>query len=82
LVRHSYLFQAFAQHERIAMDVGFYYMSNAAGRLTDKLLSGLSYQVEGLPLTICIAALTAFLSWHSALCLKAPAATQTAGTAQ
>ena len=30
---HSYLILAFSQADRVTMDVGFYYMSNAAGRL-------------------------------------------------
>jgi hypothetical protein len=30
---HSYLILAFTRAERVTMDVGFYYMANAAGRL-------------------------------------------------
>jgi hypothetical protein len=30
------------------MDVGFYYMANAAGRLIGTVLSGLTYQIGGL----------------------------------
>jgi len=51
---HSYLILAYASAGRVSMDVGFYYMSNAAGRLIGTLLSGISYQVGGLPL--CLAA--------------------------
>jgi len=32
------------------MDVGFYYMANASGRLAGTLLSGLTYQAGGLAL--------------------------------
>ncbi|OWY15210.1 MFS transporter [Thioclava sp. F34-6] len=46
---HSYLILAFTQAERVTMDVGFYYMANAGGRLIGTLLSGLSYQMGGLP---------------------------------
>ncbi|SNS86159.1 organoarsenical effux MFS transporter ArsJ [Tropicimonas sediminicola] len=60
---HSYLILAFTRDDRVTMDVGFYYMSNAAGRLLGTLLSGLSYQVGGLPLTLGTAALMAGLSW-------------------
>jgi MFS family permease len=60
---HSYLILAFTRSDRVTMDVGFYYMSNAAGRLTGTLLSGLSYQIGGLPLCLATAATMAGLSW-------------------
>lgn len=60
---HSYLILAFAKAERVTMDVGFYYMANAAGRLTGTLLSGLSYQLGGLPLCLATAAAMAGASW-------------------
>ena len=49
---HSYLILAFGSAERITRDVGFYYMANAAGRLIGTLLSGVSYQIGGLPLCL------------------------------
>lgn len=49
---HSYLILAFTQSERVTMDVGFYYMANATGRLVGTVLSGLTYQVGGLPLVL------------------------------
>lgn len=63
---HSYLILAFGQAERITRDVGFYYMANAAGRLTGTLLSGLSYQIGGLPLCLATAGIMATLSWWAA----------------
>ena len=60
---HSYLVLAFAQAENVTKDVGFYYMSNAAGRLVGTLLSGLSYQAGGLPLCLATAGAMAVLSW-------------------
>jgi hypothetical protein len=60
---HSYLILAFTSSERVTMDVGFYYMSNAAGRLLGTLLSGLSYQAGGLPLCLATAGAMAGLSW-------------------
>ncbi|HEV2774902.1 MAG TPA: organoarsenical effux MFS transporter ArsJ [Solirubrobacteraceae bacterium] len=45
---HSYLILAYAEGDRVAMNVGFYYMANAAGRLTGTVLSGLLYQWQGL----------------------------------
>lgn len=60
---HSYLILAFTSAERVTMDVGFYYMSNAAGRLLGTLLSGLSYQLGGVSLCLAAAAAMAGASW-------------------
>ncbi len=49
---HSYLILAFTRAERVTMDVGFYYMANAGGRLIGTVLSGLTYQLGGLPLML------------------------------
>jgi len=45
---HSYLILALAQRESASLDLGFYYMANAGGRLLGTLLSGLMYQQYGL----------------------------------
>lgn len=63
---HSYLILALSPAGRVTMDVGFYYMANAAGRLLGTLLSGLSYQAGGLPLCLGTAAAMAALSWLAA----------------
>ncbi|WP_148043604.1 organoarsenical effux MFS transporter ArsJ [Paracoccus methylarcula] len=63
---HSYLILAFSTSGRVTMDVGFYYMANAAGRLLGTLLSGLSYQLGGLSLCLATAALLIALSWVGA----------------
>ncbi len=60
---HSYLILAFSNDDRVTMDVGFYYMSNAAGRLLGTLLSGLSYQVGGVALCLATAGGMAMASW-------------------
>ncbi|MCF3934408.1 organoarsenical effux MFS transporter ArsJ [Acuticoccus sp. M5D2P5] len=60
---HSYLILAFTKASRVTMDVGFYYMSNAAGRLVGTLLSGVSYQLGGLTLCLATAALMSALSF-------------------
>ena len=52
---HSYLILAFTRSERVTMDVGFYYMANAGGRLLGTVLSGLSYQLGGLALMLAVA---------------------------
>ncbi|KFE34572.1 organoarsenical effux MFS transporter ArsJ [Thioclava atlantica] len=59
---HSYLILAFTQAERVTMDVGFYYMANAGGRLLGTLMSGLSYQIGGLPLMMGAATVMVGLS--------------------
>jgi MFS family permease len=59
---HSYLILAFTSDDRVTMDVGFYYMSNAAGRLLGTVLSGASYQFGGLPLCLATASLMLGLS--------------------
>ncbi len=63
---HSYLILALSRGDRVTMDVGFYYMANAAGRLLGTLLSGLTYEVGGLPLCLATAAAMAATSWHLA----------------
>ena len=71
---HSYLILAFSDEDRVTMDVGFYYMANAAGRLLGTLLSGLSYQFGGLPLCLGTAGVMAALAWLATLRMdrKAP----------
>jgi hypothetical protein len=45
---HSYLILAYSDGDKVAMNVGFYYMANAAGRLLGTLLSGITFQVAGV----------------------------------
>jgi hypothetical protein len=56
---HSYLILAYADGDRVAMNVGFYYMANAGGRLVGTVLSGLLYQWQGLE--ACLWASVAFV---------------------
>ena len=49
---HSFLVLAFADDEDVALDVGFYYSANAAGRLVGTLLSGVLYVWGGLSLAL------------------------------
>jgi hypothetical protein len=44
------------------MDVGFYYMANAGGRLAGTVLSGLTYQMGGLALMLAAATAMVALS--------------------
>ena len=59
---HSYLILSFTEAKRVTMDVGFYYMANAAGRLVGTLLSGFTYQIGGLALCLATAAVMLALS--------------------
>ncbi|WYL92896.1 MAG: organoarsenical effux MFS transporter ArsJ [Gloeotrichia echinulata IR180] len=45
---HSYLVLAFTDDDKVALNVGFYYMANSGGRLIGTVLSGLIYQFYGL----------------------------------
>ncbi len=45
---HSYLIVSYAKEDGVSLDVGFYYMSNALGRLVGTLLSGWVFQQYGL----------------------------------
>ena len=47
----------YAEHGDVTLSVGFYYMANAAGRLTGTLLSGLVYMFWGLEACLLISAL-------------------------
>ena len=44
---HSYLVVRYSEGNKVAMNVGFYYMSNAAGRLTGTIMSGALYSYAG-----------------------------------
>ncbi|SEL36814.1 hypothetical protein SAMN05444413_10899 [Roseivivax marinus] len=59
---HSYLILAFTSGARVTMDVGFYYMANAAGRLLGTLLSGLTYQLAGVGACLMTASVMLALS--------------------
>ena len=45
---HSYMIIRYAKSDGVSLDVGFYYMANAMGRLLGTLLSGWLYQDYGL----------------------------------
>lgn len=45
---HSYLILAYTESDKVSLNVGFYYMANAGGRLTGTVLSGILYLFFGL----------------------------------
>ena len=67
---HSFLILSYADSEKVAMSVGFYYMANAIGRLAGTVLSGLLYQWHGL--NACLWVSTAFLITAGLLSLLLP----------
>lgn len=58
---HSYLILAYTDSDKVALNVGFYYMANAGGRLLGTVASGLLYQWVGLTGAM----------WGTAVCLTA-----------
>lgn len=59
---HSFLILDYAQSDRVTMDVGFYYMANAGGRLLGTVLSGATFLLGGLPLALAASAALLALS--------------------
>ncbi len=53
---HSYLIVGHAREDGVSLDVGFYYMANAGGRLAGTVLSGAVFQFAGLGACLWISA--------------------------
>ncbi len=75
---HSCLILAYADDDKVAMNVGFYYMANALGRLTGTVLSGALYQwgmQQGLygGLIACLWASALFVTCAGLLSIRLPA---------
>ncbi|MEY3070166.1 MAG: hypothetical protein RL473_273 [Actinomycetota bacterium] len=60
---HSYLVLAFSQDDSVALDVGFYYSANAAGRFVGTLLSGLLYLWGDLVAALWGSAIFVVITW-------------------
>ncbi|WP_076541826.1 organoarsenical effux MFS transporter ArsJ [Shewanella sp. UCD-KL21] len=67
---HSYLIVSYADSDEVSLDVGFYYMANAMGRLIGTVLSGLVFQFYGLEACLWISA--AFVAIAAGLSTKLP----------
>ncbi|MBO0642089.1 organoarsenical effux MFS transporter ArsJ [Pseudomonas stutzeri] len=59
---HSYLIVSYAKEDGVSLDVGFYYMSNALGRLVGTLLSGWVFQAYGLQACLWVSSLFVVLA--------------------
>ncbi len=67
---HSYLILAYTEADDTALNVGFYYMANAAGRLVGTLLSGIVFQLAGLVGCLWVSAL--FVLMAGGISMKLP----------
>jgi predicted MFS family arabinose efflux permease len=67
---HSYLIVSMADADGVSLDVGFYYMANAMGRLIGTVLSGWLFQLYGL--AACLAISFAFISLAALISAKLP----------
>ena len=59
---HSFLIVAYSDVEHVALNVGFYYMANALGRLIGTLLSGLVFEYFGLSACLFVSSLMVCLA--------------------
>jgi len=64
---HSYLVVHFASEKNVSMDVGFYYMANAMGRLIGTVLSGILFQYYGLEACLIVSTLFILIAASFAL---------------
>lgn len=67
---HSYLVVSYADEDGVSLDVGFYYMANAMGRLIGTLLSGWLFQAFGL--SACLWISTIFIVCAALLSIGLP----------
>ncbi|MCP9915299.1 organoarsenical effux MFS transporter ArsJ [Cyanobium sp. ATX 6F1] len=69
---HSYMVLAYTDAESVSLNVGFYYMANAAGRLVGTLLSGALFLVGGLQACLWASCLLVALAFLSGIRLPPP----------
>jgi len=60
---HSYMVLAYTDAESVSLNVGFYYMANAAGRLLGTVLSGALFLVGGLQACLWASSLLVAAAW-------------------
>jgi len=71
---HSWLIVAYSDADKVALNVGFYYMANAIGRLGGTLASGVVYQLAGLTATLWTSAALVAVAVAFTVPLAAPRA--------
>jgi len=69
---HSFLIVQYASADSISLDVGFYYMANAMGRLLGTVLSGLLYQLYGLEICLIFSGVFILIAAFVSLNLEKP----------
>ena len=69
---HSYMILAYTDAENVSLNVGFYYMANAAGRLLGTVLSGAVFVAGGLQACLWCSALLVALAAVVSSRLPAP----------
>ncbi len=67
---HSYLIVAYAREDGVSLDVGFYYMANAVGRLLGTVLSGWLFEASGLVMCLWVSA--GFIATAAAISVALP----------
>lgn len=67
---HSFLIVSYAGEDGVSLDVGFYYMANAMGRLIGTVLSGWLFQSYGLEMCLWVSAV--FIGTTALISIKLP----------
>ncbi|TXI07425.1 MAG: MFS transporter, partial [Pseudomonas monteilii] len=75
-----YLIVSYAKEDGVSLDVGFYYMSNALGRLVGTLLSGWVFQAYGLGACLWIS--SAFVLLAALISIALPKHVEVIATSQ
>jgi len=73
---HSYMVLAYTDQDNVSLNVGFYYMANAAGRLVGTLLSGVVFMIGGSEaggMQACLWASSLLVLLSSLVSLRLPA---------
>jgi predicted MFS family arabinose efflux permease len=79
---HSYLIIHYADNDKVALNVGFYYMANAVGRLSGTVCSGAVFQWAGMGsngLAACLLTSIGFAATSALLCIPLHSAEQRRG---
>jgi predicted MFS family arabinose efflux permease len=74
---HSYMVLAYTDAESVSLNVGFYYMANAAGRLLGTLLSGALFLWGGMQACLWMSCLLVALAFITSTRLPSPAVLRT-----
>ena len=69
---HSYMILAYTEAEDVSLNVGFYYMANAAGRLLGTVLSGAMFLLGGLQACLWTSSILVTAAWLVSRQLPSP----------